>query len=279
MALDGFIPEIWSARLLSHLDKDLVFKQLVNTDYEGEISNYGDTVRINQVGDVTIKDYTRNANMEDPDELGGAQQVLSIDQSKYWNVQVDDLDKAQQNPKLVDQVAARAAYAIGNTIDSYIAGFHANAGIELDNGGSGYTVGSGSGEKNAYDLVVEIGVELDENNVPAFGRWLVMPPWFHGMLLKADEYKLAFADYKAKGLIPEIAGIKILKSNNIKTASTSHYLLAGTSLAISYAGQLAKIEAYRMEKRFADGLKGLYLYGAKVVLPNALAKIVAIKGT
>jgi hypothetical protein len=279
VALDNFIPEIWSARLLDHLDKKLVFKDLVNTDYEGDIKGAGSTVKINQIGEVTISDYTKNSDLGDPETLTGAQQVLNIDQAKSFNFQVDDIDKAQTTPKLMDEAMKRAAYGIGDVIDMWIAGFHSSAGIKLDNSGSGYTVGSGSGEKNAYDLLVEVGAEMDAKNVPDVDRWAVIPPWFHAALLKTDEYKQAWQDYMRTGTIPVVAGMAIKRSNNLKTSSTTYYVLAGTKGAISYAGQVATIEPYRMEKRFADAVKGLYVYGAKVVQPNCFVRVSAIKGT
>jgi len=279
MALEDFIPEIWSARLLKHLDKNLVFKQLVNTDYEGEIRNFGDTVRVNRIGDITVSPYT--GTVADPQALTGDQAVLEINEASYFNFFVDDVTEAQANPKLMDAAMERAAFALANTVDQYIAGLHAQAGIVLDKGGDGYAVGNSNGKTNPYDLVIDIVEKMDENNVPAAGRWLVIPPWFHAALLKSEEYKLAFQDYKTSGEIPTIAGIKILASNNLKTTTigtaTYHILLAGTNMAISFAQQLSKVEAYRPEKKFADAVKGLLLYGAKAFYPESLVKIVAKK--
>jgi len=279
MALEDFIPEIWSARLLKHLDKNLVFKQLVNTDYEGEIRNFGDTVRVNRIGDITVSPYT--GTVADPQALTGDQAVLEINEASYFNFFVDDVTEAQANPKLMDAAMERAAFALANTVDQYIAGLHAQAGIVLDKGGDGYAVGNSNGKTNPYDLVIDIVEKMDENNVPAAGRWLVIPPWFHAALLKSEEYKLAFQDYKTSGEIPTIAGIKILASNNLKTTTIStatyHILLAGTNMAITFAQQLSKVEAYRPEKKFADAVKGLLLYGAKAFYPESLVKIVAKK--
>jgi len=279
MALEDFIPEIWSARLLKHLDKNLVFKQLVNTDYEGEIRNFGDTVRVNRIGDITVSPYT--GTVADPQALTGDQAVLEINEASYFNFFVDDVTEAQANPKLMDAAMERAAFALANTVDQYIAGLHAQAGIVLDKDGDGYAVGNSEGDTNPYDLVIDIVEKMDENNVPAAGRWLVIPPWFHAALLKSEEYKLAFQDYKTSGEIPTIAGIKILASNNLKTTTIStatyHILLAGTNMAITFAQQLSKVEAYRPEKKFADAVKGLLLYGAKAFYPESLVKIVAKK--
>jgi len=280
MALNNFIPEIWSARLLKHLDEDLVFKQLVNTDYEGEIRNVGDTVRVNRIGDIVVGSYTKDGEIDSPQQLSGEQLVLKIDQFKYFNFYVDDVDSAQQNPKIMDDAMNRAAFALAREVDKYIAGLYTQAGVKLDNSGAGYQVGTGN--KNPYDLVVDIVEEMDAHNIPGAGRWLVIPPWFHAMLLKSEEYKLAFQDYKSTGSIPTIAGIRILMSNNLPTKKVGNsvdfsVLLAGTNMAISFAQQLNKVEAYRPEKRFADAVKGLLLFGAKVFYPESLVSIVAKK--
>ena len=97
MSVKNFIPQIWSARLLAHLDKVHVYASLVNRDYEGEIKQYGDTVKINQIGDITIKKYT-GAAIDDPEELTGEQNTLTIDQANYFNFAIKDVDNAQTNP-------------------------------------------------------------------------------------------------------------------------------------------------------------------------------------
>jgi len=123
MALDNFIPEVWSARLLANLHNALVYAQagVINRDYEGEIAAAGDTVRINSIGSVTVGDYTKNTDMAAPQALSDAQATLTITQSKYFNFQIDDIDKAQQTPKLMNAAMAEAAFALANTTDQFIA--------------------------------------------------------------------------------------------------------------------------------------------------------------
>ena len=120
MAFDSFIPEVWSARLLEHLDKLHVYAGLMNRDYEGDIRAFGDTVHINQLGAITIRDYD-GTDIADPEELDGTQQNLVIDRAKYFNFQVKDIDNAQSNPKLIDSAMQRASYGINDEIDRYLA--------------------------------------------------------------------------------------------------------------------------------------------------------------
>ena len=171
---------------------------------------------------------------------------------------------------------------LAKDIDTFIAGKYKEAGIKLDNG---YTVVSGeasTGEITAYDLIVEISSKFDEKNVPDSGRWLVIPPWFHAMLLKSDEYKMAVENYKTTGVIPRVAGIQILKSNNLQTKTESntlyHYLMGGTNMAISFAMQVQTTEAMRSASNFADVVRGLVLYGAKVFYPEALVSVKVKRG-
>jgi len=281
MAVKNFIPQIWSSRLLKHLDMNLVFKSLVNTDYEGEIKNFGDTVRVNQIGPIGVNDWVKNRAI-DVQDLDSTQAVLTIDQARYFAFQVYDVDAAQANVNLMDAAMERAAYSLAKDIDTFIAGKYKEAGIKLDNG---YTVVSGeasTGEITAYDLIVEISSKFDEKNVPDSGRWLVIPPWFHAMLLKSDEYKMAVENYKTTGVIPRVAGIQILKSNNLQTKTESntlyHYLMGGTNMAISFAMQVQTTEAIRSSTNFADVVRGLVLYGAKVFYPEALVSVKVKRG-
>ena len=121
MAFTNFIPEVWSARLLEHLDNVHVYSALLNRDYEGDIRAYGDTVHINQIGDIAINDYT-GEDLAAPEELDSTMMELRIDQAKYFNFQVKDIDNAQSNPKVVDAAMQRASYNINDVIDNYLAG-------------------------------------------------------------------------------------------------------------------------------------------------------------
>lgn len=282
MAIGTFIPTVWAARLLDNLDKDLVFAQpaVCNTDYEGDIKAFGDTVKIGQVGDITVSTYTRDTNLSTPQALTGAQAVLTIDQAKSFNFQVDDLDKAQQRPATMDKAMQRASYAIRNVIDGFIAALHGSAGLTIGSTASPITPTPSTAGTAAYEYLVDAGVKLNEQNVPMEQRYAIVPPWFVGMMSKDARFTNLQASGSAEalrnGMVGRAAGFDIYVSNNIvNTSSTKYKIFCGHPMAITYAGQLTEIEAYRMELRFADGVKGLYLYGAKVVQPNALLVMTA----
>ena len=280
MAFTNFIPEVWSARLLDHLDKVHVYANLMNRDYEGDIRAYGDTVHINQLGAITISDYS-GSDLADPQELDGTQQNLVIDQAKYFNFQVKDIDNAQSNPKLVDAAMVRASYDMNDVIDRYLAGLLL-AGVDAGN-----AVGSDASpvtptSASAYDYLVDLSVKLGECNVPMYGRWVVIPPWYHGLLLKDPRFVGNGTGYNQAvlqgGLVGEAAGFQIHLSNNVpNTGGAKYKILAGTNAAGAYAEQLVELEAYRLEKNFSDAVKGLHVYGAKVLEGKGLAVLTANK--
>ncbi len=274
MAFDNFIPEIWSARLLDHLDNVHVYASLMNRDYEGEIRAYGDTVHINQLGNITIQDYD-GSDIADPEELDGEQQNLVIDQAKYFNFQVKDIDNAQSNPKLIDAAMQRASYGINDVVDQYLANLLLE-GCATDNVLYTDSTAVTPTAANAYDYLVDLGTTLSEANVPMMGRWVVVPPWFHALLLKDERFVGNGTGYNQAilqgGLVGEAAGFQIHLSNNVpNTNGTNYKIIAGTNAAGSFAEQLVELEAYRLEKNFSDAVKGLHAYGAKVVQPSALA--------
>jgi N4-gp56 family major capsid protein len=281
-SLDNFIPAIWSAQLLISLKKSLVYGQdgVVNRDYEGEITQKGDTVKINSIGAVTIGNYTKNTDMTAPETLVDAQTFLQITQSKFFNFQIDDVDKAQQNPKVMQQGMQEAAYGLKNVADSFIAGLYTD--VAADNMlGTDVSPKTISAVGGAYELLVDLSVKLDEANVPEQGRWIVVPPWYEGLMLKDDRFvkngTTAGVTTLMNGQIGEAAGFNILKSNNVPVASSNYKVIAGYPGAISYAEQVNQVEAYRPEKRFADAVKGLHLYGGKLIRPSGIAVLTVTK--
>lgn len=280
MSVAKFIPTLWSARLLAHLDKAHVYAALVNRDYEGEIRNFGDTVKVNQIGDVTIKNYVKGRDIDDPEELDGDQQELKIDQAKYFNFSIDDVDNAQTNPKLMDEAMQRAAYGMNDTTDGFLANLMAVGAINNgDNLGSDEAPLVPTAE-TAYDMLVDLGTDLTEKNVPTMGRWVVVPAWFHGLLLKDKRFVGNGTDYNKAliegGEVGVAAGFKVNLSNNVpNTTGTKYKIVAGTNAAASFAEQILKTEAYRPEKRFSDAVKGLHVYGAKVFQGKCLSVLTA----
>lgn len=298
MALDNFIPQVWSAQLLRALQTALVYAQpqIINRDYEGEIADAGDTVRINMVGDVTIVDYTKNTDLAAPETLTDAQLSLKVDQAKAFNFQIDDIDQAQQRPKVMGEATLRAAYGLRKTIDTFIASLYTDI-PSVNAIGSDASPITGTWAATGslmYDRLVDLGVLLDNQDIPDDGRWAVIPPWAEGYLLKDARFVGYGTGFNAGLLqngfpgenitqpagapapIGRAAGFDLYKSNQVpQTSATKYKIIAGHRMAWSFAAQITKVEGYRPPLRFADALKGLTVYGAKVVRPNALAVMTA----
>lgn len=303
MAYSMFIPKIWAARLLAHLDNRHVFANLFNRDYEGEIKAYGDTVYINQIGPVTIFDYD-GSDIGAPEEITGNTRTLTIDQGKGFNFQVKDIDRVQSLPNLMEGALDRASYGMTDEIDTYLAGLckaAATTGITVtkDDGEGGtatetvtaLSIGSASTPKaitsdNAYDILIDMGVKMSEGNVPKEGRWVVVPPWFSGLLAKDPRFS-GYGTDASRGTLTSgsvvgmVAGFEVHESNNVpmtpgaSSAPAQYSIVAGTRAAGTYAEQLVELEAYRPEKNFSDAVKGLHVYGAKITDPRQLCVLTA----
>jgi hypothetical protein len=279
MSIDSFVPEVWSKSLLSSLKKSLVIAApgVVNRDYEGEISDQGDTVRINSISRPTVASYVKGTTSITPEQLTTAQRSLVVDQAKYFAFEVDDVDARQAAGNVIPEAMAEAAYALADVADQYVEGLlRAGAANSLS------TVQI-DGAADAYDLLlIPLKVELDEANVPTQGRYCLIPPWIHGRLLGDSRFidmsASGMGGALSNGIVGRAAGFELRVSNNLPLITGDDYsVIAGHPSACSYAEQINKTEAYRPEDSFSDAVKGLHLYGAKVVRPDALATATASK--
>lgn len=278
MSIASFVPEVWSKKLLSSLKKSHVFgaPDVVNTDYEGEIAEAGDTVQINSVSRPTISTYVPGVTSITPEQLTTAQRTLVVDQAKYFAFEVDDVDKRQASGDVMSEALVEAGYGLRDVADIYLEALM-RAGVASANALGTVAVPTGT-PTNAYDnLLIPLSVLLDEANVPAEGRFAIVPPWVHGRLRRDDRFIRADASGQTSvtargGVVGEAAGFTVKVSNNCPLLTGDDYsVIAGHKMATSYAEQINKTEAYRPEDSFSDAIKGLHLYGAKVVRPTALA--------
>jgi len=273
MSIETFVPKVWSARILESLDKTLVYANLFNRNYEGEIAAYGDTVHINSVGDVTVKTYTKDTDIADPDTLATTEALLVIDQAKYFNIGIDDVDKAQARAELLQTAAARVGYSYGDIIDKWLASL-LKAGTIVKDLGTDATPLQVT-EANAYNYMVNMKTALDKANVPTMGRGIVVPPEFEGYMLLDSRFASssdAGNERLVNGVVARAAGFDIYVSNNVPNTSGAKYkIIATTADQGTFAQQVLETEAYRPQKRFGDAVKGLNVYGAKVLRPETIA--------
>jgi hypothetical protein len=279
MGLENFTPEMWSGTLFVKLRKALVFGGLTNKNFVEDVFNYGDTVHINEIGPVTVNTYTKHATLT-YETLTSAQKTLLIDQASSFSFKIDDIDKAQNQPKVMDGAMSDAAYRIADTIDAFIAGLYAQAGATpsattyIGAAGGALSVSSG----NVIETLSYAQRYLGEANVPTQGRWITLSPWLVQKLVLAEVGGIsAIAVPKimndgtlVSGWVGQAFGFDIFESNNVSVSSTEYRVMCGDRSAISYGGQISEIEALRLQTTFADAARGLYVYGAKVTRPEAL---------
>src|SRR5579875_46457 len=285
MSLNNFIPQLWADTLLVALRKNLVYGNLFNTDYEGEINRMGDTVRINAIGDITIYNYTKDTDLNAPQALTDAQTMLVITQAKYYNFEVDDVDQAQAHPEVMSEAMAWAAYRMALTMDQYYSGFYTDA-ITANTLGSASSwitpnpatqahIGDGT---TVYDYIVTLSQYLTQQAVPKQGRWCVVPPWIKTYLTQDIRFtsfntdagrqtilsgKLdASAGMASDAYLGKIEGMDIYESLNAPNlggtpgqTGSQDVILAGHTMALTKAEGINKVEGYRPPYRFADAVK------------------------
>lgn len=268
MAISNFIPTVWSEALLQSLGKKYVAVANCNREFEGEIKEKGSSVKVCGVGDVTVSNYTKNTNMSAPETLSDNARELVIDRAKYFNFQIDDIDRAQSLPRLMEAAMANAAAALANEADQYVYGLYTAAGSTIAN--------TDAAPENVIDTLLSARTRLYKQNVSnADDIVFEVSPEIGEMLLKAKaDLATDNSESLEAGCIGKIAGCRVYVSNNIAVTGEddgdAHHCLARTRRAIAFAEQLSEIDAYRPELRFADAVKGLHLYGARVFYPQEM---------
>jgi hypothetical protein len=265
--LANFIPEIWSTKLSTILDKKGVMMQCVNRNYEGEIKNAGDSVKIRTFGDITAKNYAGSINYED---LTSPVQTMTINQKKYFAFKVDDVSKAQSNIDIMNGYLSRAKISIDLAKDAYLLSKYTDVPAANQISGSSLT------KDTIYGKFVEVAKALKNANATGNGQnpWIVVNPTIEALLIQAPEFihATAVGDTTLKeGSIGRIAGLDVRVCTNLVAVSGTTYCLAGTNDAITFASQVTETESLRLQNSFDTAIRGLYVYDAKVIVPNALA--------
>ena len=266
MSVINFIPTIWSETLQTSMNKKYIGVANCCRDYEGEIREKGSRVKILNVGNITVANYTANTDMSSPQTLDGTSVEMVINRAKYFNFQLDDVDRAQAVPTLMSAAMDKAADALAKEADQQIYSMKAEAGTllscDLDN--SGDLVAS---LLAARTKLLESGI-TDTNNIV-----IELSPKAAEILLKSEITLFSgSSDILENGCIGKFAGCKVFVTNSVEQTVNSgvchHYCYVRSRRAIAFAEQLSEIEAYRPETRFADAVKGLHLYGTKTIYPQ-----------
>jgi len=292
-----FIPEIWSSKLLVKWYAACVAAAISNTDYEGDIKDVGDKVWIRTRGDVTIRDYTKGSTLV-PQYVESPAIEFPIERAKYFFCSIDDIDKYQSDVRLLDEWSTDAGYQMKIEIDTE---FLADVYSDADSDNKGATAGAKSGDINlgaagsplavtkatVLDLIVDLDTVLDEQDVPPEDRWLVVPPWFRGMIMKSDLKDASLSgdgqSILRNGRIGRIGYFTIYISNLLTSGTDTYtvwHCMAGHKRAITFAGQITKTEHLeRLENTFGQAIRGLNVFDWKVLKGEGLCDVYCYKST
>jgi len=292
-----WVPEIYSKKVQIALRKASVAEAVCNTDYMGEIKNFGDTVNIVQEPQITVSDYTRGATASST-ALTDNELVLTVDQAKYFQFQLDDIEKRFSHINFQSVASDNAAYKLKDAMDENVLHHIAvdASSVAANKRGTTSTpidVGFDSGEVDPLNEMSTAAKLLDVQNVPEEGRWFVAAPEWYDALANTSS-KLLSVDYNAgkgslrNGLVASglVRGFQMYKSNNCKTHDLSGATPAGSATqpcavwgqmsAISCASNLKIVESLRSTTTFADIVRGLLVFGRKVLRTEAVGRTIYV---
>jgi hypothetical protein len=291
----NFIPEIWSGKLIENFYDATVLAAISNTDYEGEIKSMGDTVNIRTSPEITIREYVKGQTLqvENPDK---PKLQLLIDKGEYFACIEDDVDKVQSDVGMMDLWSKDASEKMKIQIDKRVL---TDLLPDVDALNKGATAGRISGNINlgtsntpvaltkatVLDYIVDMGTVLDEANAPEGNRFIVIPAKLAGMIKKSELKDASLAgdgtSILRNGRLGMIDRFTIYMSHNLKVESGGKFnVIAGHKMGFTFASQMTEMETLRSESTFGDIIRGLQVYGYKVVKPEALATgIVTIGNT
>jgi hypothetical protein len=297
----GFIPEIWSGKLQVKFYRSTVLGEITNNDWEGEIKGFGDKVNIRTIPTITVNNYQKGMNLTNQVPVSTPLE-LNIDKGKYFAVVLDDVDKVQADVQLMDMFTDDASQQMKIAIDGDVlsAAFAdaaaANKGVNAGASSGGINLGATGAPRQitsstVLDMILDMGLCLDEQNVPETGRWVVIPAWMSS-LIKRSDLKQAYLTGDSvtplrNGKLGMIDRFMVYVSNNLATSadlgadaasggtaanadSTAWNIMAGTRDAISFASQITNVESLRAQSTFGNIMRGLNVYGYKVTKPEAL---------
>ena len=294
-----FIPEVWSGKLVEKFYKATVLGAIANTDYEGEIQNFGDKVQIRSRPTITIRDYEANLDLA-VDRPSEPKQTMNIDKGKYFNLALDDVMEIQADIDQLSIWAEDASEQMKITVDDDVLNTGLVNNVDIDPANVGNTAGaisasirlgtdgaptflakaetgSGSGVdasnyQSVVDYIVNCGQVLDEQNIPESGRWMVIPAWLAALIKKSELKDASLSgdgtSILRNGRLGMIDRFTLYVSNILLPPSgytTAYPVLFGTKAAFSFASQFTKLETLRSERSFSNLLRGLQVYGYKVV--------------
>lgn len=265
MAVQNFIRTIWSKSILDKLELKTKLVDNCHRAYEGDVE-YARTVKILAVGEPTIKAYDRK-NGIDPEEMSDEGQDLVINQANAFAFLVEDIDKAQSMPGLMEEYQRKSVHGLAVARDTYVANL-----IKSATNATTATALTQEAVKEALDKGI---VALRERNFDEEGVIEISPAVYNVfknclITLSTDNPQLI-----AKGVVGKYDDFDVVMSNNMAKDDTHVYCDIRGKKAIAFAGQINEVEALRHPTKFADIVRGLDTFGAKVI-DNARIQVVKV---
>ena len=304
----NFTPSIFSQKVLKFFRRASVVEDITNTDYAGEIENFGDTVNIIKEPTITVSAYQRGA-VVNPQDLADDQISMVVDQANAFAFKIDDIEERQSHVNFEALATSSGAYSLKRKYDANVLDLMAtSAGLNGESGattaqisnigtlGTALNINTGTPGDNAVNVMLLMAAALDDQSVPEENRWFVAPPLFYKHLFSAGG---KFAEVQVTGdqtsplrnglvSLGNIAGMTCYKStalnstggtdqvtvSGLATDSSENILLAGHISSTATASHIAKTEVVRSTESFSDVVRGLHVFGRKVLRPEAICRAV-----
>ena len=291
----NFTPEIFSQKVLKFFRRASVAEDITNTDYAGEIENFGDTVRIIKEPTITVSSYARGA-VVNPQDLADDQITMVVDQANAFAFKIDDIEERQSHVNFEALATSSGAYSLKRKYDANIlqamADGAGNTGTSVGTAASPIDITGSGNEDAAVNLLMTMARILDDQTVPEENRWFVAPPIFYENAFKAGA-KFAEVQVTGDGTTPlrnglvmagNIAGFNCYKSTALNNSGTDvvtvtsqdttndFVVLAGHMSSTATASHIAKTEVVRSTETFSDIVRGLHVFGRKVIRPEAIVQ-------
>ena len=264
-----FIPEVFSKKLQAKFYAQTMLSEVTTNEYEGEISGLGNKVNIRTVPAVSVADYSGSISYSD---VTSSTIELDINKAKSYAFKVDDILREQADIDFMNEAANDAAQNMKIAIEQDVFANVAAGSSLSDINGTPANVTSA----NVLGHILDAGQLLDENNIPEDGRFMIINPAV-ATVLKQSELRQAYltgdnVSPLRNGFIGTVDRFNMYVSNNLSTASGVTSGLYGHPKAVAYASQMTNTETVRLESSFGDGVRGLAVYGYKVILPTAVGE-------
>ena len=267
MAYSNFIGDVWAKAIERERDRFCVGASLSDRSHESDAVEFGKSVIVNFTKRPEVKNYVAGTAITGAETLDGSSKTIAINQSKYVNFMVDDVDELQSRPNIMESCMKEAAAAIAEDMDNYIYKLHAGAGSTITEAAvtsANITAIISDAAKKLYESNVPMNEEISLEVSPAIYQKL----WL-AKILRVNPNEKVFDT----GYVGMVDNFKVYMTNGIQMTGAVHHCIARTKKAIAVIGQMKKMEAYRPQGAFADAVKGLHVYGGAIVRANEMVRL------